>query len=323
MKSSSIFESVFKVNKKYSQMQNATKELFFKCLEEGQDVEYFKNQLEKIWGRNDIPYLEEQIIDYMAYLHETHTNEKLDKSDVSLIELATLGGILATNKLFQKVKENEYKTRVKSFGYENNKEEYLKKIVPKYTSDIKPYRNKDGEVVRFVKPSTYNSMVYNTALTRNGWVQTINDGENMGIRFYYIPYHPFSCPHCIEHQEVSMTREECLRMLGTADEGAEEILHPNCKCVLNFFTDTTQLKSINFEEAEDQYHIREKILSLQLKKEEIKTDLNIYKSIDSKWQNSQAEIDRTKAKLQKVNDTIKDLQKQLPTEALQKQVIAR
>lgn len=323
MKNSSIFESVFKVNKKYAKQQNKTKELFFKCLEEGRSVEYFKAELEAIWGKDDTSYLEEEIIEYEAYLHELHTGKKLDKSEATVIGIAALGGILATNKLFQRVKEKEYQTRIKSYAYEKNKDEYLKKLVPKYTSDIKPYRDKDGQVIRFVKPSTYNSMVYNTTLTRNGWVQTLNDGSDMDIRFYYIPNHPFSCLHCIDHQEVAMTRDECLNLLGTADEGASEILHPNCKCEIAFFDDTTQLKTIDRNQAEDEYHIREQVLSLQLKKEEIKSDLRIYKSINEKWQNSQAEVDKTKAKLEKVNNSIKELQNKLPTEALQKQVIAR
>ena len=323
MKNSSIFESVFKVNKKYAKQQNKTKELFFKCLEEGRSVEYFKTELEAIWGKDDTSYLEEEIIEYEAYLHELHTGKKLDKSEATVIGIAALGGILATNKLFQRVKEKEYQTRIKSYAYEKNKDEYLKKLVPKYTSDVKPYRDKEGRVIRFVKPSTYNSMVYNTTLTRNGWVQTLNDGSDMDIRFYYIPNHPFSCLHCIDHQEVAMTRDECLNLLGTADEGASEILHPNCKCEIAFFDDTTQLKTIDRNQAEDEYHIREQVLSLQLKKEEIKSDLRIYKSINEKWQNSQAEVDKTKAKLEKVNNSIKELQNKLPTEALQKQVIAR
>lgn len=318
MKSSRISDSVFKVNMKYTRLQNKTKELFFKCLEEGQDVDYFKAKLREIWGNTDIDYLEEEIIDYMAYLHEENTGEKLDKKDTSIFGVATLGMITATNSLFQKVKTKEYSTRKSSYGYENNKEEYLKKLVPKYTSDVKAYRNNDGDVVRFVKPSTYNSMVYNTCLTRNGWVQTLNDGEEMGIGYFYIPYHAFSCLDCIDHQEVAMTKEQCMRMLGTADEQVGDILHPNCKCVLTFYDNRTQTQTINREEADEQYHIREKVMSLELKKEEIKTDLKIYKS-----QGSQAEIDKTKAKLEKVNSSIKELQQQLPTEALRKQVIAR
>lgn len=318
MKKSSIAESVFKVNMKYAMKQNKTKEIFFKYLNEGRSIDDFKAELERLWGTNDIPYLEEQIIEYEAYLHELHTNKKLDKTKATIIGITALGGILATNKLFQKVKAKEYQTRITSYGYEKNKEEYLKKLVPKYTSDVKAYRNSEGEVVRFVKPSTYNSMAYNTCLTRNGWNQTLNDGLDMGVGYYYIPFHNFSCPHCIAHQERAMTRSECMRMLGTANEQEGDILHPNCKCVLTFFTDKTQTRTINREEVEEQYHIREQVMSLELKREEIKSDLKIYKNFGS-----QEDIDKTKAKLEKVNSSIKELQQQLPTEELRKQVVAR
>lgn len=331
MKNSSIFESVFKVNKKYAKQQNKTKELFFKCLEEDRSLEYFKAKLEAIWGKDDTSYLEEEIIEYEAYLHELHTGKKLDKSEATVIGIAALGGILATNKLFQRIKEKEYQTRIKSYAYEKNKDEYLKKLVPKYRNDIKPYYKKGmpktkENMVREVKPSTYNSMVYNSTLTKNGWIQTLNDGLDLGVGYFYVDKHSFSCHYCAKHQDRKMTRDECLDLLGTADEGASEILHPNCKCELVFYEKGKKLKPYTkkeLAEIDEQYHIREKVMSLQLKKEEIKSDLRIYKSINDKWQNSQAEVDKTKAKLEKVNNSIKELQNKLPTEALQKQVIAR
>ena len=47
MKNSNEFinSSVFKVNKKYTEMQNKTKELFFKCLDEGRSLSYFETKL--------------------------------------------------------------------------------------------------------------------------------------------------------------------------------------------------------------------------------------------------------------------------------------
>ena len=318
MKKSNIAERVFNVNLKYTRLQNRTKEIFFECLQDGEDEEYFKAKLQELWGNIDNSYLEEQIIEYRAYLHELHTNKKMTKEDkekMSIFELASLGTILVTNKLFQKVKVNEYKTRKESFGYEHNKDEYLKKLVPEYTSNIKRYRSIP---VRFVKPSTYNSMVYNTCITRNGWVQTLNDGKDLGIGFYFIRGHSFSCPHCLDHQEVAMSREECLDMLGTANEKVGDVLHPNCKCELSFFDNNTETKTIDRQAAEEQYHIREQVMSLLLKKEELLSDAKIYQ-----MQGNLAEYDKTLNKINKVNSSIKDLQMQLPTEELRKQVVAK
>ena len=53
MKNSSfIAESVFEMNLYYTRKQNQSKELFFKCLNENKSEEYFKEELEKIWGKD-------------------------------------------------------------------------------------------------------------------------------------------------------------------------------------------------------------------------------------------------------------------------------
>jgi len=318
MKKFSIADSVFKVNLKYAKLQNKSKELFFRCLQEDRSVEYFKAELEALWGINDMTYLEEQIFEYQAYLHEKNTNKKLDKTKTTIAGLAALAVIPKTNKLFTKVKEKEYILRIESLGYKTNKDEYLKKLVPKYTSDVKAYRNAQNEVVRFVKPSTYNSMVYNTTLTRNGWVQTLNDGDDMDIGYYYIPSHNFSCIHCAEHQNIAMSKEECMRLLGTADDGAEELLHPNCKCELTFYNPNLVLDStINREQIEREYDIRQQVNVLTLRKEEILSDIRIQKELGN-----QDEVDRLNQQRNKINSSIKELQNELPTDELRKQVVA-
>lgn len=329
--SSHVADNVFGVNLKYAKLQNKTKELFFRCLEEDRDIEYFEAELKKIWGNNDIDYLEEQIIEYRALLHEINTNEEMtkkDKKSIKVVGLAVLGGlILSTNELFQKAKTKEYKTRKESYAYKINKEEYLKKLVPKYTSDVKPYykkgeKKRKDNIVRFVKPSTYNSMVYNSTLTKNGWIQTLNDGKDMEVNLFYIKRHSFSCPHCLAHQEQIMTREECLDIFNTADEGATDLLHPNCKCELSFYNNNTKLDPIKSfseqQELEQQYHIREQVMGLELKKEELLSDYKIYQR-----QGQYGEADKVKKRIEKVNSSIKDLQEALPTTELKKQVVAR
>jgi hypothetical protein len=318
MKNSNIAESVFNINLYYTRKQNKTKELFFQCLDDGRDVDYFKAELEKIWGEIDTQYLEEQIIEYMAFIHEINTGKKLDKNDVSLIETASLGAILLTNKLFKKIKSKEYKTRIESYGYETNKTEYLKKLVSKYTSNTKRYKNG-----RFVSPSTYNSMVYNTALTRNGWTQTINDASDLGIGYFIIRYHPFSCEHCMEHQNRLMSLDECVDLLGYADEAQGDILHPNCKCELQMVRNNKELDeyqdpyaNLSYEEKVEISEIRQQVNSLTLERERLRTDLKLYKKLDD-----QENIDKTKAKISKINTAVKGLQEALPTD-LRKQVVA-
>lgn len=327
MKSSNIADSVFSVNLKYARLQNQTKELFFSCLEAGAPLEYFEQELKKIWGTDDTSYIQQQVQDYRALLHEENTGEVLTKEEKKKINVVGIvnivGSIALANELFKKAKAKEYQIRINSYGYKTNKNEYLEKLVPKYTNDIKPYykagqpKTKEN-IVRYVSPSTYNSMTYNTCLTRNGWIQTLNDGKDMNIDLYFIPSHNFSCPYCAEFQEKIMTAKECYKILGTADEGESELLHPNCKCELAFYDSDVKLKKLDLMQIEEEYHIKQKVNSLQLKKEELLSDKKIYKGLGD-----QGGIDKVNSQIKKVNNSIKDLQKALPTTELKKQVVAR
>ena len=332
MKSSSIAESVYEVNLNYARLQNKAKELFFKCLYEGRDDAYFEKELRKLWGDNDINYLEQQIIEYREALHFDNTGEKMTEKEKKNINVAGMvalaGAILVTNELFKKSKVKEYKLRYESYGYKTNKEEYLEKLVPKYTNYIKPYyeagKPKTVEnIVRFVSPNTYNAMAYNTAVTRNGWYQTLNDGGMMGIKYYYIPTHSFSCPYCMQYQEQKMTEKECYNLLGTADIGRDELLHPNCKCELTFYEKGTKFKKLDYEEGKRQYHVREKVMSLELKKEELQSDKAIYKRLYSNGYDTQKDIDKVNNQIKKINSSIKELTSTLPTTSLKKQAVAR
>ena len=104
-----IADSVFNVNLKYSRLQNKTKELFFRCLDENRDYEYFKAELEKIWDIEDQSYLDEQIAEYQAIIHERNTGKQINEIVLKggLFSLIPITAILSTNKKFQQVKERE------------------------------------------------------------------------------------------------------------------------------------------------------------------------------------------------------------------------
>lgn len=329
MKNSSISENVFGVNLKYSRLQNKSKELFFRCLDEGRDIEYFEMELRKIWNINDQKYIENQIIEYRNIIHEINTSKEMteeEKKNINVIGLAmVLGLISATNELFKKDKIREYEIRLNSYAYKIDKEEYLKKLIPKYTNDIKPYYKKGmpktkENMVREVKPSTYNAMAYNTTLTKNGWIQTLNDGLDLGVGYYYVKGHSFSCPYCAKHQNIKMTREECINIIGTADEGATDLLHPNCKCELVFYEKGKKLKAYTkkeLAEINEQYHIREKVMALELKKEETVSNMKIARSLGD-----EGLFDKYNQQRNKINSSIRELKEQLPTAELKKQVVA-
>lgn len=326
-----IADSVFNVNLHYVRLQNKTKELFFKCLDEERDIDYFKAELEKIWGKSDYSYINDKIAEYEAIIHERNIEGKTIIRDIpkgeegSLFSLVPAGVVLGVISKFMRTKEKEYKSSTKSYAYKQDKQEYLKLKVNKYNNQVVPYYSKDGKIIRYVQPSTYNSMIHNTNLTRAGWNTTLNDADRVGVEYFVIKYHPFSCPHCVEHQNIIMSKEEVINLVGFAEEAEGDILHPNCKCELKMVDDKFDLSEIespfqyDFTKAEkaEIYNIRQKTNSLTLKKEEILTDMKIQKRLGN-----EDEVDKLNQKRNKINKSIRELKEALPTEELRKQVVA-
>lgn len=334
-----INESVFRVNLKYAQMQNKTKELFFKCLNENKDLDDFKKGLEKIWGNLDHTFLQDELLEYEEIIHEQNlkgkTKKEIEESFVPVASLISLGIILNVEEKFKKIKEREYKNSTKSYAYQRNKEEYLKMKVKRYNNQIVPYEvheyvngKKTNKVIgyRYVQMSTYNAMIHNTNLTRAGWDTTLNDADYLGYKYFYIPYHPFSCQHCIDHQNKLYTRDDVLIMVGyLAEEIEGDILHPNCKCKLVAIKDEKEFDNIespfNYqftrEEKINISKIRQKVNGLTLKKEELLTDIRIQKSLGNYDQ-----VDTLNQQRNKINASIRELKEALPTAELQRQVVA-
>lgn len=345
MKSSNIADSVFKVNLKYVKLQNETKELFFRCLNENRDISYFNDKIREIWGDLDYSFMLDEITDYEALIHERNVEGK-EITEVSkqgdIFDLVPLAVIIGVEQKFVKQKEKEYKSSQKyvnklekdienatSETYkeikEEQKQEYLKLKVKRYNNQIVPYYSKEtGEIIRYVQPSTYNSMIHNTNLTRSGWNTTLNDADMLGENYFIIKYHPFSCEHCIDHQNKIMSKNEVINLVGFAEEVEGDILHPNCKCLLKIYEEN-DLKDIetpfkyNFtrEEKIEFSKIRQKVNTLTLKKEEVITDMKIQKMLGN-----QDEVDKLNQQRNKINKEIRNLASELPTQALKKQVIA-
>ena len=149
-----INKSVFKVNQDYTELQNKTKELFFKCLNEGRDVDYFEKKLEKIWGKAPHDYLVSALNEYSEIIHEnnmemlqeTEYDENNEKAITSFLLMASALLILKTEKKLKEYNVTQYKKTLKSPVYKSNKTEYLSKKVAKYNSQVVPYHLKNGKV---------------------------------------------------------------------------------------------------------------------------------------------------------------------------------
>lgn len=321
-----INKSVFKVNQDYTELQNKTKELFFKCLNEGRDVDYFEKKLEKIWGKAPHDYLVSALNEYSQIIHEnnmemlqeTEYGENNEKAITSFLLMASALLILKTEKKLKEYNVTQYKKTLKSPVYKSNKTEYLSKKVAKYNSQVVPYHLKNGKV-RHVEASTYCSMIHNTNMTRVAWDTTLNDADDLGYINFYIPYHPFSCDECRWHQNRVLTKEEVIDLVGELDERHGDILHPNCKCELLIYRPGVAFNAPSFSDSElnEQYHIRQKLNSLTLEKSKIASDMKIQKGL-----NAFDEYDKLNQKRNKINKSIRELQEQLPTRSLQKQAVA-
>lgn len=326
MKSSNEFinESVFKVNLKYARLQNKTKELFFKCLNDNKDLDYFKKQLEKVWGNLDHGFLQDELVEYEEMIHEQNLKGKeisTEETFEPFLSLVSLSVILGVEEKFKNIKTREYKNSLKSYAYKHAKDQYLTNKVSKYTNQVVPYYKKDtSKIARYVQMSTYNAMVHNTNLTRSGWNVTMEDAELLGAEEFWIPPHNFSCPDCAMYQGRVLTRDEVELYIGTeAQEQEGDILHPNCKCVLTIYDNGTQLRRPRYDEAqiEEQYQIRQKVNTLTLKKEEILTDMKIQKMLGE-----EGKVDELNQQRNKINSQIRELKEALPTAELQRQVVA-
>lgn len=326
-----IKQSVFNINLKYTRLQNETKELFFKCLDEGRSVEYFNKQLDKIWGNLDHSFMTDEIDEYKQIIHDNNMQlfeiampktEYETKKEDSFFDIIAAVVVIGYEKKYVKQQQKEYERSLNSPLYKENKTDYLSMLVEKKDSEgIVPYYVKKTGQIREVPLNVYASMIHNTNLTRAGWNQSLNDANSMGIDQFYIPYHSFSCPHCVAHQNKIMNTNEVIDLIGVvAEEQEGDILHPNCKCILTHYypgITKTNRPAYSDEELEQQYKIRQKMNSLTLKKERILTDMKIQKGLGS-----QEEYDKLNQKRNKINSQIRELKNELPTEELQKQVVA-
>ena len=328
-----IRESVFRVNLDFLKLQNKTKELYFECLNEGRSEEYFNKKLEDIWGNTSYSFMDREINEYRELIHENNMQileleeaaimpqlEEEQKKEKSFFKTATKVVIAGYVTKLVLQKKKEYKRSLKSEVYKQDKKEYLKKKVQRYDSAIVPYYVKKSGKVRHVELSTYVSMIHNTNLTRTAWNQTLNDADAFNRELFYIPYHSFSCSHCIEHQGRIMTRNQVENLIGVeAEEQEGDILHPNCKCTLQIYTRYTDIEKPKYslEEQEEQYEIRQKVNGLTLQKERIKTDMKIQKELGNI-----DEYDKLNQERNKINAKIRDFKNELPTKELQKQVVA-
>lgn len=338
MKNSSEFiaKQVFLTNVFYINKQNKTKELFFRCLREKRSNSYFQNELHKIWGNVNHKFMDKQIEKLMMMVHSNNVDEAINIGRLEGIYKETEDWVMG-DEYFKLTPEEYFRRFERKFEQNLNRvykrskdsirdldsETYLQKTLDRYDKNINQvitYFNKSGQALRQVQLATYLSMVHNTNLTRAGWNQTMSDSERVGNNYFIIPYHPFSCLHCFEYQNRPLSRYEVENIIGVeAREQVGDILHPNCKCTLSIYWDSSQVRNrvYNTDEVETMYDLRQKVNSLTLEKSKLRTDMKIAKEVGN-----EALADKNRQRINAINKTIRGIKTELPTNSLKKQITA-
>ena len=227
-------------------------------------------------------------------ISETYKNTlqelKLDKTSQS-----------AANKKFGVRVKQYYKNALKSVGIDNiNIKEYLIKKLDKYEAIEKVVRYKNGS---YYGIDTYNSMVYNTNLTRTAWSETIKRNYVEGNDLVYVIPHMYSCPLCQEWQGMTYSisgHTQGYMKLETAIENG--LLHPNCKHVIVAYAGQEDDFTYSTPEWEEKYDIKQKINALNLKKSRLRNENIISAKLDD-YEN----IDKNKKKISAINKEIREL----------------
>ena len=231
-------------------------------------------------------------------ISETYKNTlqelKLDKTSQS-----------AANKKFGVRVKQYYKNALKSVGIDNiNIKEYLIKKLDKYEAIEKVVRYKNGS---YYGIDTYNSMVYNTNLTRTAWSETIKRNAVEGNDLVYVIPHMYSCPLCQEWQGMTYSisgHTQGYMKLETAIENG--LLHPNCKHVIVAYAGQEDDFTYSTPEWEEKYDIKQKINALNLKKSRLRNENIISAKLDD-YEN----IDKNKKKISAINKEIRELKQGL------------
>lgn len=337
MKSSSelISKQVFSVNAFYTKKQNETKILFFKCLKEKKSEEYFSKGVSKIWDGVDHKFMDKQLLKLKELVHSNNIEEALNIGRLKKKYDPTMDWIIEDEyfrltpesefqRFEQRFKNNAENIYNRSFNsMDSQGETYIDDRMKTYNKDVNQvvsYFDKAGNVVRQVQLSSYLSMIHNTNLTRAGWNQTIGDSAYLDRTSFIIPYHSFSCPHCLSYQNRILSLDEVMEKIGdTAIDSQGDLLHPNCKCTLSIYWDSSQKQATRYteEESKELYKLRQKVNTLTLEKSNLRTDMKIYKDLGD-----EASADKCRQRINAINRTIRDIKKNLPTDELKKQITA-
>ena len=259
------------------------------------ELTYFRNLLEEKNPQEMLEYLnKEYTIDHTYMIKAIDEIKQIVRKADRLTKLQeirqTIPNILEINPIEDfKRSELDYAQRVLNkytqdladIKTQKDKTKYLTTKIKTYDRNVEqyiPYFH-NGFVWSMQNLATYNSMLYNVNLTRTAWNQSYKDSILLENDKFIINTHPFACPHCLQHQGKIYTRQELEDIIGIAvEDGAKEILHPNCKCTLSIYWDKSQLERQN-KTTEEDYRLDQKAKSLQRQINKRRTEKQAFEDI--------------------------------------------
>jgi hypothetical protein len=335
--SETIKEEVNKNKKETTSFMDKIKTLVFIGLVAGITYQEFNNRLNREYEeyQDKIDKDDEKGYKKIREIINASGIKDIEKKEESPLEI-NIDELLSLFKLDRtstKTENDKYIRLIKAYYKRTEKtteyfktditlKEYLARRVDKFDKIEKTvaYYNKNGTIRAYFDIASYDSMVYNTNLTRTGVIESIKACSKMNNDVVYVDPHPFSCPECQIWQGkfYSLTGKtdefngERIYPLEMAIEGESGIglLHPNCTHIIRpaYSTDITSYK-YSSAEWEEKYNTKQKIQALELKKSRLRNDNKIYKELDD-----QSSVDKNKQKIKSINEKIKELQQELETQ---------
>jgi hypothetical protein len=259
------------------------------------ELTYFRNLLEEKSPQEMLEYLNKEYTIDHTYMIKAIDEVKqiiMKKDKIKKLELLrqVIPNLLEINPIEDfKRSELDYAQRVLNkytqdladIKTQKDKTKYLTTKIKTYSRNVEqyiPYFH-NGFVWSMQNLATYNSMLYNVNLTRTAWNQSYKDSILLENDKFIINTHPFACPHCLQHQGKIYTRQELEDIVGIAvEDGAKEILHPNCKCTLSIYWDKSQLERQN-KTTEEDYRLDQKAKSLQRQINKRRTEKQAFEDI--------------------------------------------
>lgn len=312
--SQEIKDDVHEYKKKTTKFMDKVKTAFFIYLIAKKGTELYSKRVDK---------------EYRVYIKDIDKLVKasLKKFNIKDVDTEAVNDIMERfniDKTSVKTEDDKYIQVIKNFYSKTLKtldkewiseKDYLSAKVSEFDKVEKVVRydrrKKDGNFVYF-DIASYDSMVFNTNLTRTGIRETIKDSLIRDYDVVYIDPHPFSCPLCqtLQGKFYSITGETTIyngMMIDSLEYAQEQgLFHPNCTHIpRKAYPEDRVSDRYTSEIWEEKYNVRQKLNAIELEKERLKSDIAIYEKLGNMEQ-----VDKEKQKLKRYNEKIRELKKE-------------